>query len=56
MQVEGTLKAIVFRNAQNGYTVLKIALDNSKNLATLTGIFPELTGGGIIFVIPGAIK
>lgn len=45
MQIEGILKTIVFRNAQNGYTVLKIALDNSKNLATLTGIFPELTGG-----------
>lgn len=45
MQVEGIIKTIVFRNAQNGYSVLKVAAVSPKKVITLTGIFPEIAEG-----------
>ena len=45
MQIEGILKTIVFRNAQNGYSVLKVAAVSPKKVITLTGIFPEIAEG-----------
>lgn len=45
MQVKGIIKTIVFRNAQNGYSVLKVAAVSPKKVITLTGIFPEIAEG-----------
>lgn len=45
MDIEGIIKSIVFRNSQNGYTVLKISAVSPKSIVTLTGIFPEISEG-----------
>lgn len=45
MQLEGTVKNITFRNAQNGYSVLKVVVAGKKTPATFTGITPEVCEG-----------
>lgn len=48
MQIEGVLEDIVFRNEENGYTVM--ILDCSGEPLTVTGCFPVIAEGSILIV------
>lgn len=45
MQIEGTLKTITFRNADNGFSVLKFTVEGEPRPVAVTGTFPELSLG-----------
>lgn len=49
MELKGTVEGIVFRNAENGYTVL--AVDVHGFIITAVGIFPPLTEGESVTLI-----
>lgn len=49
MEIKGTVEGIVFRNAENGYTVL--AVDVHGLIITAVGIFPPLTEGESVTLI-----
>lgn len=43
MQIKGTIESVIFRNADNGYTVVSLNVDN--RLETVVGIFPPVSEG-----------
>jgi exodeoxyribonuclease V alpha subunit len=43
--IEGTVERVVFRNPQNGYTVVRLAVDGSPLLDTVVGSYQELSVG-----------
>ncbi len=45
MQLEGTLKTITYRNAANGFSVLKFVVEGEARPVAVTGTFPELSVG-----------
>lgn len=45
MQLEGTLKTVTYRNAENGFSVLKFAVEGELRPVAVTGTFPELSVG-----------
>lgn len=45
MQAEGYIERIVFRNEENGYTVLSISESDGKRELTAVGIFPVISEG-----------
>ena len=47
-ELQGYVEHIVFRNADNGYTVLNLISDEDE--ITCVGIFPVVTEGEILFV------
>ena len=46
LQLEGAVENIVYRNEQNGYTVLEIA--DGEDLITAVGIMPQASVGDTI--------
>lgn len=50
MQLEGTVKTITFRNPQNGYSVLKVAVAGHKGNVTFTGLTPDIAEGERVIV------
>ena len=49
MEVKGTVEGILFRNAENGYTVM--AVDVHGLIITAVGIFPPITEGENVTLI-----
>lgn len=49
MTVKGTVAGIIFRNEENGYTVLSLDTDDGGDI-TCTGCFPVLTAGTLMSV------
>ncbi len=47
MQIEGTIDHIIFRNNENGYTVLEL-LKEDEDPVTVTGCMPELDPGEMV--------
>jgi exodeoxyribonuclease V alpha subunit len=45
MQLEGILKNVTYRNAENGFSVLKFEIPGERGSATVTGLFPEVQPG-----------
>ncbi len=45
MELNGTVKAIIFRNATNGYTVLSLLSNDEKETTTCVGTLPLLNPG-----------
>ncbi len=46
-EFKGVVKSIVFRNPQNGYSVLRILIDGKKSMTTATGILPDVNVGDL---------
>ena len=46
--VRGVVDRVTFRNAQNGYSVIQVALDNSRDRLTVVGICPHARVGSYV--------
>ena len=45
MEITGIVDRIIFRNAENGYTVLSLRTDSEEGFATLCGTLPLASPG-----------
>ena len=45
MQLEGILKNVTYRNAENGFSVLKFEVSGERGTTTVTGLFPDVQPG-----------
>jgi exodeoxyribonuclease V alpha subunit len=50
MEINGTVQQIIFRNAENGYTVLSLQSDADQQVVTCVGILPLLNAGDSVSV------
>ena len=51
MELIGTVKSIIFRNAANGYTVLSLLSDDEKQTVTCVGTLPLINAGDTVSLI-----
>lgn len=50
MELNGTVKSIIFRNATNGYTVLSLLSSDEKTVTTCVGTLPLLNPGDTVIM------
>ena len=50
MELNGTVKSIIFRNATNGYTVLSLLSNDEKTVTTCVGTLPLLNPGDSVIM------
>ena len=50
MELNGTVKSIIFRNATNGYTVLSLLSNDEKTVTTCVGTLPLLNPGDTVIM------
>jgi exodeoxyribonuclease V alpha subunit len=48
--VRGVVDRVTFRNAQNGYSVIQVALENSQDRLTVVGICPHARVGSYVMI------
>ena len=51
MEINGTVKSIIFRNATNGYTVLSLLSNDEKTVTTCVGSLPLLNPGDSVTMV-----
>ena len=44
------VERITYQNAENGYTVLRVAVKNNKELVTVVGIMPDTHVGSVLLL------
>ena len=50
VRIRGVVERITFRNPENGYSVLKLAVKGYSDLVTVVGTFPEITAGSVLLL------
>ena len=48
LQLEGAIESVVFRNDENGYTVIELA--DGDDYLTAVGIMPQVSSGDVVTV------
>ena len=46
LQLEGAIESVVFRNDENGYTVIELA--DGDDYLTAVGIMPQVSSGDVV--------
>lgn len=49
-EISGTVESVIFRNEQNGYTILEVFSEERKEIVTVVGIMPFVGEGESIYV------